>query len=260
MERFADLELDDAPPEGNDSDAPELGSYRWSHPDVDGLSVEAFDSFEEGRQMNDFVLLEGEKAGPATRALVAAGLHYPVVLEPLAPATPGREIHGLDHWRAVVDTKTGNMLGRPVGQNYHMAQNSTIAAMLDAFLPNDATVSIRSLRGGEKVVYQAQLGNNHVTDDQRRYIEQTRHRFHVDSHGWQNREDFVPPSRNDLTIVNHHGASGKLSGDLMFTFLACDNGYVAQGSSCGFRWTHTAYLDERIQLAQRAFERAEFFE
>lgn len=223
-------------------------SSRWTHPEVEGVEIPIYEGITDSRTMSDYVTSDG----PAARALRAAGGHHPIALVPLS--TVGFPAKGIEHWRAVVDLGSGRMVGKPVTSRYHQVQNATMAAMLDAILPEDANVKVHLSEDKSRLVFLIALGASFVSDELKQQIEKERDHFNRGVHGWKHRQAYVPPTRHELALVNTHGGWGKLSARVRVEFLACDNGLMTEQTETGFSWSHTCYLAERIEQARAAFE------
>jgi hypothetical protein len=193
-------------------------------------------------------------SGPATRALVEAGLHHPVELVPMA-WSDGEPDLSVRRWRGVRCSKTKKMFGRPVTASYHLAQNMSIAAMLDAFLDDDAKVEVQAFGGGERIVFRCPMSNG-VSDEQRVEIIEQRRKYNWDVHKWPHLPEFVLPAEHALVITNGHGATEKIRAREECRFLACDNGLYLDIGKHGFTFPHRACLDERMKQMAKAFELA----
>jgi hypothetical protein len=255
--RFAGLEVDFT--EGViEQEAPvdEVVSTRWSSPEVDGHTVEQFEGYSEKRMMSDYVV----GGGPASRALQVAGLHYPITLEPLGVVS-GLPCVDDGRYFAVYDHGSKRMLGRPVTKQYRVAQNATMAAMIDAIVPDDTQVSVTGFGHGEKIAFEVDFsmngdGDDLVTEETKERVRRLREKYNVGIHGWEGGGDYVPPHESKMVVVNTHGGFGKVFAKMAFRFKVCDNGLCRDLQSGGFAFTHSAYLDERIEQARRAFELA----
>ena len=247
--RFTDLDLDPSPAvapvvAGN----AKAGQSRWTHPEVDGVSVPVFDSFKKGTSFGDYVVSDG----PCYRALVEKGHHYPILLENIALAS-GRYCPNLKECLAVIDSKTGRKLGRIVKKGYHVAQNATLAALLDAIVPEDAPIELFSFNQGERLAFRVPLDAMKGKIDDAIFKDEGATRKHGYKRWFDNSGDPALAGRWFLLMMNTHGGGGKLIARLERRVWACTNGQVTDLIKGGFAFVHTARLDERLERARRAF-------
>ena len=227
---------------------------RFSNPEVDGAIVPThpqpltFSEYSMG-------------TGPVSQLLQKKGLHHPVRLArvQLHPTEGLCASPNLDNHRFVVCSNTGRVYGRSVSPTYNLAQNTTIANMLDQVILPGTTPKIMSFQHGARVGFEIPISNEQLelSDEDKQMIRDARKRFNVGVHGWQDKDEYTAPYDASLLITNTHGGSGALTATLKMKFLACDNGLVQPIKKGGFAFRHNARLDERFEQMRTAFELAQ---